>query len=161
MPSVTPLNAVNKTVNFLPADYLWEMRQVAVKESIAYDMGTAMAVEVSASSPTGKAIAMPTTNASGQNFLGILMENVRTDDADYATAFKLKTVAVPISGLAEAYFTVGSGTFTAADIGRICQFHTDSKSLAVDTNGLGAEISGLISSTKGLCKFSVPKAVTA
>jgi hypothetical protein len=73
----------------------------------------------------------------------------------------MKAVYIMKTPAAEAFFVVGAGTFTAADVGRICLIHTDSKSLAVDTNGLGAEITGYITSTTGKCKFSLAPAVTA
>jgi hypothetical protein len=161
MQSVTPINTPNTTTAFVPVQGGWELRKIAMKASQAIADGCAVAVEVSGSSPTGYACLMPTTTSSGQNFVGILAEKIATTDADYATAGKLKSVWVPVDKTSEAVFTVGSGTFTAADVGRVCQFYSDSASLAVDTNGLGAIITKYISATKGQCSFNVPNAVTA
>ena len=158
---ITPLNTPNKTTNFYPADNLWEAVLLPIKESIAFEQGTALAWEVSGSTTTGKLIKMPTTNTTGQNFAGIMCEPVATSDPDYATAFKQKLVWVPKSPDAQANFTVGSGTFTTIRVGRQVQFFSNSTSLAVDTNGLGAEITGFVSSTRGVCKFNVARAVTA
>jgi hypothetical protein len=72
----------------------------------------------------------------------------------------MKGIRVPRTPEAEATFKVGAGTFTAADVGRMCQIHSDSISLAVDTNGVGAVITGYISSTRGTCEFSCPKTLT-
>lgn len=159
--AVTGLNKPNTTSNFYPFDDLWRMVSVPMKASTAMVEGAAVAVEVSVSSPTGYATLAAATNTTGQNIIGILAEPIVSTDADYATAGKLKQVWIPTTTQAKAYFTVGAGTFTAADVGRVCSIHTDSKSLAVDTNGLGAEITDFISSTRGVCRFSVPKAVTA
>lgn len=160
--SVTPLNAVNKNSNFRPADVkLWELRLLPIAASTAIEEGTALSTEVSGSSPTGNLIKAAATNANGQNVQGILAEPIASTDSDYATSGKLKMVYVPKVQGAVAEFTVGAGTFTAADVGRVCNIHTDSKSLAVDTNGLGAIIRGYISSTRGTCSFDVAKAVTA
>lgn len=160
--AVTGLNKPNTTSNFYPFDDLWRAELLPMKASTAMVEGAAIAVEVSGSSPTGNHTIAGTTNANGQNIVGILAEPIVSTDADYATAGKLKLVWIPTNTQAKCYFTVGAGTFTAADVGRICQIHTDSKSLAVDTNGLGGEITGYISSTRGVCRLlSVPKAVTA
>lgn len=160
--AVTPLNAVNKNSNFRPADVqLWELRLLPIAASSAIEEGSAMSTEVSGSSPTGNLIKAAATNANGQNIQGILAEPIASTDSDYATAGKLKMVYVPKTTSAIAEFTVGAGTFTAADVGRMCNIHTDSKSLAVDTNGVGAIIRGYISSTRGTCSFDANKVVTA
>lgn len=160
--AVTPLNAVNKNSNFRPADVqLWELRLLPIAASTAIEEGTALSTEVSGSSPTGNLIKAAATNANGQNIQGVLAEPIASTDSDYATAGKLKLVYVPKAIDALAEFTVGAGTFTAADVGRVCNIHTDSKSLAVDTNGLGAVIRGYISATRGTCSFSAPRVVTA
>lgn len=93
------------------------------------------------------------TTTSG-NFKGILMEPIAATDSDYATSLKLKLVAVPVDATAEAEFTVGSGTFTTADVGKQADF-ADAISLAVDTSTHDqAAITAYISSTKGRCSFN-------
>lgn len=159
--STNPASTFNRNLNFLPIKGIWDYRPLAIKESVAIEMGTAIAVEVSGSTTTGKHIKAGTTTANGQNIKGILMEEVATTDADYATAFKMKMVAIPSSPDCEAEFLVGAGTFTNVDVGKIVALHSDSKSVAVDTLGLGVEITGYISSTRGRCSFNVPLAVTA
>lgn len=139
--AVTPVNSPNNVRNFYPADDKWELKRMPIAASVAMVDGTALRVEVSGSSPTGNLIAAAQTNANGQNFAGILAEPIVSTDSDYATAGKLKGVRVPKTLDAEAFFSVGAGTFTAADVGRVCSVHTDYKSLAVDTNGTGAIIS--------------------
>ena len=170
---VTPLNSPNNNANFVTigrGERMWETQQLPIKASVAMVSGTALCVEVSASNPTGYLTAMATTNANGQNFAGILQETIATTDADYATAGKLKFVEVPLTPYAEAEFSVGSGTLGANDVGRIAQFYTDSKSIAVDTNGAGVEITGVIVTSanattaipaRGICRFSVPRVTTA
>lgn len=104
---------------------------------------------------------MGVQNAAGADFVGIMAEPIASTDADYATAGKLKAVKVPTSTKSTAFFTVGAGTFTAADLFRTARFHTDSLGLAVDTIGLGARIVKYISSTRGICEFSCPTTMTA
>lgn len=159
--AVTPANRANKTQNFYPANDMWRMTEFPVKASTAIAEGALVAIEVSGSSPTGNITLAATTNANGQNLVGIIAEPIAATDSDYATAGKKKFVWIPTSPEAKAFFTVGAGTFTAADVGRTCQIHTDSVSLAVDTNGLGASISDYISSTRGICKLNIAPVVTA
>lgn len=155
-----PLSLPNQY--FSPADEEWIFRALPMKASTAIAMGTIIATEISASNPTGNFTAAGTTNANGANYKGILMETIAATDADYATAGKLKLVAIPLNPQSsKAFFTVGSGTFTAADVGRICATAGSGTTVAVDTNGLGVEITDYISSTQGKCVFSVPYAVTA
>lgn len=164
MQAINALGTFNVTSNFVPlggGDF-WENISLPIKESVAYAQGTAMAYEVSASATTGKLIAMPATNANGQNFVGILQEKVSATDADYATAFKRKVVAIPRFSYSRAKFTAGT-TLTAANVGRVVQFASSGTTLANTTNGLGAVIRDIIDTTNGIgiCSFDVPLAVTA
>jgi hypothetical protein len=129
--------------------------------SVAMQEWALLRVWVTASSPTGNLILAVATNATGQNVAGILAEPIATTDSDYATAGKLKGVWVPKTEDAEAFFTVGAGTFTLADVGRMCSVHTGGLSLAVDTNWAGAVISWYISASRGKCRFAVPNVVTS
>lgn len=161
MQSVTPINVPNTTTNFQPAFGGWELRKLPMKASTAMSDGAAIGVEIVTNDVTGYNTLMPATNATGGNFQGILAEKIASGDTDYATAGKLKQVWVPTDKVATAFFKVGAGTFTAVDVNKVVNFHTDSLGLAVDTKGLGAVIVGYISSTRGLCKFTVPDTVTA
>lgn len=162
MLAVTPVNTPNNTQNFLPIGDAWRMEPMKIKASTALAMWTALWVEVSASNPTGYLIAMPATNANGQNFVWILMEKVSSTDPDYATAGKTKIVAIPKSLDALAKFKVVSWTFNATtDIGRVAQFASSWTGLAVNTNGAWAIIRWYIDANYGTCSFDVAKAVTA
>ncbi len=137
----------NRTLNFWPTGDVeknWELKDLSVTESVAYEMGSALAAG------TGKLIAA--TNAT-TNFIGILANEVAATDDDYATEYKLKSVWVPKSPLAEATFTVGAGTFTVADVFKSVKFN-DLTGLAVDTAGIQARIMGYESSTRGVCIFN-------
>lgn len=136
----------NVTTNFLPAKGTWKMEQVQMIASVEMAEGASVY-------KVGDGTHTIVTNATG-NFKGILMEPIASTDDDYATSLKLKAVAVPMDDSAEAFFTVGAGTFTTADIGKNVKFN-DSVGLAVDTAGTQAEITGLISSTRGRCKFNL------
>lgn len=171
-PAVTPLNQPNNTQYFEPIGRgkSWEAIAAPIKPSVEIAEGTALVWEVSGSTTTGYLIAAVGTNANGQNFYGILNQPVTSSDPDYASTTKTKEVLKPITPFAEAYFAVGSGTLSAADIGKVVQFYTGGFSLAVDTIGAGAVISGVVVPTaqatstnpaRGVCTFSVPVATTA
>ncbi len=161
MNAVTPINTPNKTNNFYPEDDQWIATVKPIVASVAMESGTALMPEISGNTTTGNYEKMGTVNASGGNFAAILIDTIATTDADYATAGKSKQVRVPRTTTATAFFTVGAGTFTLADKGKTVAFHSDSKSLAVDTAGQGALITGYISSTRGLCTFPMFPSTTA
>lgn len=151
----------NVTTNFLPADDKWELKKMPIKASTALEEGELLSWEISSNDVTGNLTSAGVENAAGADAVGILMEPVASGDSDYATSGKLKYVAVPRTRNALAYFTVGAGTFTRADVGRTVEIHSDSVSLAVDTAGKGARIEKYISSTRGLCSFPMPNTETA
>ena len=100
-------------------------------------------------------------NIAGDDIYGIMAEPIVATDTDFATAGKLKGVRVPKTPYAQSYFYVGSGTFTAADVGATVALYSDYKSLAVDTMGLAATILKYISSTRGICMFNMPNTQVA
>lgn len=159
--AVTPLNYTNKTQNFYPIKGVWTLEQRPFVASAAIEAGTAVAIQVVTSNPTGNLIAAPTTQATGQNIVGILAETIATTDSDYATAGKLKGVWIPIDANCEFTWPVGSGTFTAADVGRTCALVSGGKSVAVDTNGNVCTITKFISSTRLQAKFNMAPIQTA
>ncbi len=165
MPTViTPLNRANKTQNFYPMEGEWLLKQMPMKASVVIADGSAVMTEVTASNPTGYVTAATTTFANGQNFAGILAEPIASTDADYATAGKMKSVWVPKTpGVSRCYFTVGSGTHSAAQQGRTCAL-ASATGVAVATNGNQFIISpngGFISTTRGIGTFAMPNIVTA
>ena len=153
--------AANNTANFVPYDGAWVLEQHPFLASVEITDGYAVGFEISSNTTTGYLDLMGTENAAGFDFAGILAEPIDSDDDDYATDGKLKSVWVPTSPLAKAKFYVGAGTFTAVDVYKTVQFHSDSAGLAVDTAGLGARIVKYLDSTHGLCTFSMPTTQTA
>lgn len=153
----------NVTTNFVPAIVReWKMMMLPMKASTAMVEGAAIGIEISGSTTTGYYDLMGVENAAGADFKGILAEPIASTDDDYATAGKLKGVLVPISrDTAEAFFTVGEGTFTAVDEGKTVQIGSTSIDLDVDTEGKGARITKYISATRGKCVFSLPNTETA
>jgi len=152
----------NVNTNFLPAnseDWITELRQIKV--STAMVEGAALGIDIVTNATTGDLDLMPVENASGGDFVGILAEPVASTDDDYATAGKLKLVHIPRTPAAKAFFTVGEGTFTTADIGRTVQVGSTSIDLDVDTDGKGARITDYISATRGKCQFCLPNTETA
>ena len=159
--AVTLVNQPNNVQNFYPADDNWELKQFPFVASTAIDEGTSIAPQITSNTTTGYVTKMWAENASGADFLWILAEPIKSTDGDYATAGKKKGVWVPKVPHAKAYFKVGAGTFTAVDVFKTVEIHTDAKSLAVDTAGKGARIVEYIDSTHGICEFSLPETETA
>lgn len=157
----TTVNTPNNTQNFVPSDDNWYVDYLPFKASTVIAEGTAVAPEISSNTTTGYLTKFSTENATGADFYGILAEPIASTDSDYATAGKLKAVFIPKNPYAKAFFTVGAGTFTAVDVFKTVEIHTDSASLAVDTAGKGARIVKYISSTRGECRFSLPETETA
>ena len=159
--AVTLVNQPNNVQNFYPADDNWEMVMMPFVASTAIDEGTAVAPQITSNDVTWNLTKMGVENATGADFIWILAEPIKATDGDYATAGKEKGVWVPKNPYALAYFKVGAGTFTKADVFRTVELHSDYKSLAVDTKGKGARIMGYIDSTHGICRFSLPETETA
>lgn len=159
--SINPASTANNNLNFVPIAGKWNFMKLPFKASTAIAQGVAVGVEISSNTTTGYLTAMGTENAAGADFQGILAEPISSTDADYATAGKLKLIAVPLDATAEAEFKVISGTFTAADVFKTVEFATSGTGLAVDTAGKGARITKYISSTRGQCTFVLPTTETA
>jgi len=151
----------NNTANFLPVDGSWVLEQHPFAASTAIKDGYAVGIEISGNNVTGYLTLMGVENASGADFFGIMAEPIAATDTDYATAGKLKNVWVPTTPLAKAKFKVSAGTFTAADVYKTVQIGASSDGLDVDTAGKGARIVQHISSTEGICTFSLPTTETA
>ncbi len=159
---VTGLNLPNNTQYFYPCDpQSWELKLLPFKASQALVNGGAVGIEISSNTTTGNLTVMGVENASGADFVGILQETIATTDSDYATAGKLKAVLVPKFLNAETFFTVGAGTFTAADVYKTVEVTSGSLGLSVDTAGKGARITEYISATRGKCAFAMPNTETA
>lgn len=137
----------NITTNFSPSGPHWIMKQLPIEASQAMEMGSFVNSKQDGTYEL-------TNLAANNNLKGILAETIATTDSDYATSGKAKGVMVPRTVNAEMFFTVGAGTFTAADVGKAVAVHTDGKSLAVDTAGNQFLITKYISATRGICKFS-------
>lgn len=159
--SINPASTANNNLNFVPIKGKWDFMPLPFKASTAIAQGTAVGIEISGNTTTGNLTAMGAENATGADFQGILWEPIASTDADYATAGKLKLVAVPLDPTAEAEFLVISGTFTAADVFKTVEFASSGTGLAVDTAGKGARITKYISSTRGQCTFVLPNTETA
>ena len=124
----------------------WELQKMQMKESVAMEEGAVLYSDLAGE--------MTISTGAETNQMGILAEAIAATDSDYATAKKLKYVYVPKSVNAECYFTVGAGTFTVADVGKVVALN-DSKSLAVDTAGTRARITAYLSSTRGKCVLNL------
>lgn len=159
--AVTNTGVYNNTQNFYPADGNWQLEKLPFVASVEITDGTAVGIQISSNTTTGRLTKMGVENAAGADFIGILAEPIKSTDSDYGTAGKLKAVWVPTTINAKAYFKVGAGTFTAVDVFKTVEIHSDADGLAVDTAGKGARIVEYISSTKGKCVFSLPATETA
>lgn len=136
----------NVTTNFLPIKGNWKAEKVQMIASVAMAEGSGIYA-------VGDGTHTVVTTSSA-NFKGILAEPIAATDADYATSLKFKSVWVPKDDTAESEFTVISGTFTTADIGKMADF-ASAIGLAVDTSTHDhARITGYISSTRGTFYFN-------
>jgi len=124
----------------------WKLVDFPMIDSVAMEANSAIYA-------VGDGTHSKCTSSTG-NFVGILQEPITAADDDFATSRKMKKLAVPLNYAAEAYFTVGSGTFSPADEGKSVKFN-DELSLAVDTAGTQARITKYIDATKGVCKFNL------
>lgn len=162
---ITPVGTVNTTATgFIPFDGEWEQVEAPVKASIAFAGNVAMRWEIVANDVTGDLYGASNNsgvNSVGSDFFGILVQPIRATDPDYATAHKSKLFYVPRGIYSRAYATIGTGTFTAADVGKMVAIHSDSASIACDTKGLGCRIVAYISSTKAVVEFCAPNTLTA
>lgn len=161
MQAITPLNTPNNTKNFVPVGDGWMMTQIKIKPSVALEWGTALASEVVSSATTGYAIAMPTTNATGQNFIGILAEPISSSDSDFASTSKYRNVYIPVNPFIAKAKATTSATATNICVGRVVQFSNSGKSVAPATNGAGCVITDFIDGNTVMVTFDVPKVVTA
>jgi hypothetical protein len=161
MQAITPLNTPNNTKNFVPVGEGWVMKQIRIKPSVAIADGTAIGVEVVSSATTGYAIAMPATNANGQNFIGILAEAVTASDADYASTTKTRSVFIPVNKAIATAKATTSATATSAVVGRVVQFSGSGATVAPTTNGAGCVITDFVDANTVLVSFDVANAVTA
>ena len=160
--AVTSLNAANETKYFYPADDQWIMKLLPMTASVAMAAWVLIQHETNWAAVTGNYRTLVSVeNLNGDDIYGILAEPIEATDADYATAGKLKAVWIPKWTRSEAYFAVWAGTFTAADVGKTVEVHSDFKSLAVDTLGKWATITWYISSTRGKCIFNMPNTEVA
>jgi len=165
--SITLVNTPNHNLYFVPikdsANPSWVQKLVPIVASVAMPDWAALWVEISGNTTTWNAKLMPAYASAWGNFVWVLAEIIATTDSDYATAWKLKSVWVPVTPYAEAEFAVWAWTFTAADVFKVVNFHSDSLWLAVDTIATGqwAVITWVISSTRWTCNFNVATTLTA
>jgi len=87
--------------------------------------------------------------------IGIIRQTIKSTDINPPyDEVKEVPMEVPLDIFAELEFAVGAGTFTAADVGKTVDLHTDGKSIAVDTDTKKQFlITGYISATRGLGRF--------
>lgn len=159
--SINPTAQQNGNLYFVPIRGEWDFQDLPFKASVAMPQGAAIGIEIVTNDVTGNVTLMGVENVTGADVQGILMQTIASTDADYATAGKKRTVAIPKDASAIAEFAVGAGTFTAADVFKTVEFNSDSLGLAVDTKGKGARITKYISSSRGECQFVLPTTETA
>lgn len=91
-------------------------------------------------------------STAGEQF-GVLRQTIASTDSDYAST-KTVQIEVPAEPGVEWNFTVGSGTFTAADVNKYVDL-VDEVTVAVDTTSKKQlYVSGYVSSTRGTCIFA-------
>ena len=92
-------------------------------------------------------------DATAGGHFGVLRTTISTTDADYATTKTVK-IEVPAEAGVEWKFIVGSGTFTAEDVGKYADL-ADEKTVAVDVvTKKHLLITKFVSAIEGRCEFA-------
>ncbi len=152
--TIFPNTRSNLQVNFNPINNDWENQELVIKEWVALQAGTLLAREIVSNVTTGKLVAASAEATTGKNYVGILMEEIASTDADYSTSGKTKLVSVPTSIKAICEYRVHSWTASAAKVWSTVEIADSGKWLAVDTLWLGATITKHVSSTRGECQIN-------
>ena len=95
--------------------------------------------------------ALTISDATAWTWFWVIRQTIASTDSDYAST-KMVLVEIPVEANVEWLFTVWSWTFTAADVSKAVDLHTDWLSVAVDgTTAPVLIITWYISSTKWKC----------
>lgn len=142
-----PTEKVNHTENFTRVKGRTKVIEGTFTASVAAESGAIVYPDPGNAGQWTKA-----DSTAGESF-GVLQETIASTDSDYAST-KTVHIEVPDDAGVEWEFTVGSGTFTPADVNKYVDLY-DEVSLAVDTTSKKqCYISGYITSTRGRCMFA-------
>ena len=147
MSLTNPTDKANSVAYFTRYAGKTKMGEVILTASVAATDGSLLYPDPS--NPGQYTVADST---AGGNFV-VIRQTIASTDSNYASA-KTVSVEIPSESDVEWKFLVGSGTFTAADVGKYCDL-VDEKSVAVDTQSKNVLfITKYISATQGVCKFA-------
>jgi hypothetical protein len=147
MSFTNPTDKPNSVKYFTRASGKTKMGEVILTASVAATEGSILYPD-----PSNAGQYTIADSTAGGNFV-VLRQTVASTDSNYASA-KTVSVEIPVEANVEWNFLVGSGTFTAADVGKYCDL-VDEKSVAVDTQSKNVIfITDYISSTQGRCILS-------
>lgn len=143
----TPNDKINNTQNFVRVKGQTRMDTVILSASVAVEEGSILYPDPANAGQYTKA-----DSTAGDNFV-VIRETIATTDSNYAST-KAVIVEVPAENNVEWEFTVGSGTFTAADVAKYADLSSE-KAVAVDTSvKKQVFIKSYASATKGTCIFA-------
>jgi len=101
---------------------------------------------------------IPTTNTTAPSAVaGVLLKDIATTDADYATA-RMVPVEVPIEKGVEWECAVSAGTLAATSVGAFFDLGTDDLGITVAQNGTTYDVvkcTKYISATKGWFELNI------
>ena len=119
-----PVENVNDVSNFVRVKGITEIVEVTLSASVAIAEGWIVYPNPGAAGQYTKA------DTTAWNNFGVIRQTIAATDADYAST-KVVKIEVPRGNNVEWLFTVGSGTFTAADEGKYADLLTE-VTIAVD-----------------------------
>jgi hypothetical protein len=142
-----PTDKVNKNSNFVRVSGKTAMEYVTLTASVAVEDGSILYPD-----PVTAGQYTKGDSTAGDRFV-VIRQTIASTDADYASTKKV-LVESPIENDVVWEFTVGSGTFTSADVAKYADLSSE-KAVAVDTSTKKQLfITGYISATRGLCTFA-------
>lgn len=142
-----PSDKTNHNENFVRAKGRTATKTVKMTASVAAEEGSILYPD-----PGNAGQYTIADSTAGGEFV-VLRKTIASTDSDYAST-KNVVVEYPVDWGVEWYFSVGAGTFTAADIGAYADLN-DGVSVAVDTaSKKHVLITGYISATRGKCTLA-------
>lgn len=142
-----PVDKINHSENFVRRQGKTKVIDGIFTASVAAEEGSIVYPD------PGNAGQWTIADSTAGNMFGVIRQTIASTDSDYAST---KTVKIEIPAEPGVVWegTVGSGTFTAADVNKYCDL-VDGVSVAVDTTSKKSIfIAGYKSSTRGLFIFA-------
>lgn len=142
-----PVDKVNHVENFVRVKGRTKMIEGVFTASVAAEEGAIVYPD------PGNAGQWTIADSTAGNAFGVIRQTIASTDSDYAST-KTVQIEVPDEPAVEWEGTIGSGTFTAADVNKYCDL-VDGVSVAVDTQSKNVVfVAGYVSATRGRFIFA-------